>query len=528
MLLQGRTALTIRRIFVSKGENNISPSDKLRLKQITIAISVTLVLALLSWLIYRSGRPELSNEDMPAALERISKPWTGDLDEAIAKRRFIRVLVTYNQTNFFIDQGTPRGIEYDLLKRYETYLNKNQKGKGLKFKLIFTVMPFDRLLSALVEGQGDIVAAGLTITPERLKKVDFTMPYITDVSEILVAAKGTQDITSIQDLSGRKVYVLAGSSYVTHLEKHNRILRAHFLAPIRIVEVDPHLEEEDLLQMINAAIYDFTVTDEHIAELWSKVLENIQVLPNIEINSGGRIAWAVRKNNPRLLASLNEFLQTHRQGTFAGNMLIKRYYENTRWIRNPLKGKAKERIEALKLLFQKYARRYKFDWLKVAALAYQESRLNQDTISHRGAVGIMQILPSTAAGPAIAIADIHTVDNNIHAGTKYLAYLRDTYFDDPEILPENRIDFAMAAYNAGPARINYMRKKAARMGLNANLWFSNVEVAARKFIGREPVQYVSNIYIYYVAYRSAFRVVNRKPETDPFEKQENSILLQSD
>ena len=287
------------------------------------------------------------------------------------------------------------------------------------------------------------------------------------------------------------------------------------------------MEEEDLLQMVNAGIYDLTVVDSHLADVWSKTLTNLIICEKIPINREGEIAWAVRKSNPQLLESLNRFLASHRQGTTTGNMLIRRYYDNTRWIQNPLSGKNQSRLNELRNLFQKYARQYEFDWLKVVALAYQESRLKQDARSHKGAVGIMQLLPSTAAGPAIGIPDITDVENNIHAGVKYLAYLRDTYFNDPDIPPDHRVDFAIAAYNAGPARINRMRKKASTLGLDPNQWFFNVEHAARRFIGREPVRYVTNIYIYYIAYRTAYRVVNRKTSDDLPESSDQKGLLHS-
>ena len=454
-----------------------------------------------------------SEQSSAAAVERISAPWHGDLPEILESRRFIRALVTYNQTNFFIENGTPRGLEYDLLKRYEEFLNRNRKKNELKIKMVFSVLPFDQLLSALADGRGDIVAAGLTITPDRTERVAFSAPYLSDVDEVLVTGPNGGDLVTINDLSLRTIHVMAGSSYATHLKELNLDLQMRFQRPIRIIEADAHLEEEDLLQMVNAGIYDMTVVDSHLAQIWSRVLPDIQVHEELKVSSGGEIAWAVRKENPELLANLNQFFRTHRQGTFAGNMLVRRYYENTRWIQNPLSSKYRNQFDTLKELFQKYARTYGFDWLKIAALAYQESRLDHAARSHRGAVGIMQLLPSTAAGPAIGIPDITDVENNIHAGVKYLAYLRDTYFDDPAIAPEYRIDFAIAAYNAGPTRINQMRIRAEKLGLDPNQWFSNVEQAALRFIGREPVQYVSNIYIYYVAYQTAAQVVDQRSDS---------------
>ena len=136
----------------------------------------------------------------------------------------------------------------------------------------------------------------------------------------------------------------------------------------------------------------------------------------------------------------------------------------------------------------------------LGAMAYQESRLDHSMRSPRGAIGIMQILPSTAADPNVNIADITKLENNIHAGTKYLEFLRSRYFTDPDIDMLNRILFSFAAYNAGPARVAELRKEAEASKLDPNVWFDNVEIIAAKRIGRETVQYTSNIYKYYIAY----------------------------
>ena len=499
------------------------------MKSVSNALRITLariaLLSIAALLLISCSNNEPAERTSGAAVERISEPWKGDLDETTGSRRFLRALVTYNQTNFFIEKGTPRGLEYDLLKHYENFLNRKKKRNELKIKIVFSVLPFEQLLPALAAGHGDIVAAGLTITPERRRGAAFTRPYIDDVDEVVVTHKDSDDLYALEDLSGQKIQVMAGSSYVTHLKAANLKLRNQLRRPIRVVEADANLEEEDLLQMVNAGIYDVTVVDSHLADIWAKVLPNIQVHRSIVINSGGEIAWAVRKESPQLLDSLNRFLESHGQGTYTGNMLIKRYYENTSWIRNPLSTEDQTRLNKLKNLFRKYALRYDFDWLKIVALAYQESRLNQKARSPKGAIGIMQLLPTTAAGSTIGIPDISDVENNIHAGIKYLAYLRDTYFNDPDITPDHRVDFAIAAYNAGPARISRMRRKAETLGLDPNQWFFNVEHAARRFIGREPVRYVSNIYIYYIAYRTAYKVVNQKTGTDRLERGDQNGLL---
>jgi membrane-bound lytic murein transglycosylase MltF len=137
----------------------------------------------------------------------------------------------------------------------------------------------------------------------------------------------------------------------------------------------------------------------------------------------------------------------------------------------------------------------------VAAQGYQESRLDQSARSRAGAIGIMQLLPTTAADPNVGIPDITKAEPNIHAGVKYLDFIRNCYFSDPEMDKFNQTMFAFAAYNAGPARVSKLRDMAAEQGYDPNVWFDNVEVMGSRDIGSETVQYVANILKYYLAYK---------------------------
>lgn len=446
-----------------------------------------------------------------ALMDRVLTRRTDDLSE---KWKTVRVLVSFNKTNFFEAGGQIKGLEAELMRQYEKYLRQ-----GAKINVIFIAQPFKELIPALIDGRGDVAAAGLTITPERQKQVEFTDPYIKNIDEIIVAAQGVTGLEHKTDLSGRKIHVVSGSSYVQHLKELNHQFAQDSLKPIEIVEANENLESEDLMQMVNAGIFELMVVDNHIAKLWSMVLKNVILREDLKIHSGGNIAWAVRKNNPRLLSNLNTFLREHREGTLLGNMLIKRYYEKTKWIQNPLEKAEKKHLKQVGVLFRKYAKMYGFDWLKIAALAYQESRFDQEKKSGRGAVGVMQIKPDTAADPNVNIKDVFKLENNIHAGVKYLAFLRDRYFDDAAIDPNAKVNFTAAAYNAGPARIESLRRKAPEMGLDQNKWFFNVEHVARKEIGTETVQYVANLNKYYIAYKSMGAVwKKRKIEKDKLKK----------
>lgn len=434
----------------------------------------------------------------PGSLTRIESEFTGDLPE-IEKRRLLRILISYSRTNYFVDFGTEHGFEYELLRMYEAHLNTGRR-TGQTIEVVFIPVPLDRLLDDLVSGRGDIAAGGLTITDERKKKVDFAKPYIPNVREVVVAGVDAPPLDDIDGLAGKKVWVRDGSSYSEHLRALSARLEAAGKKPITIVEAPEYLATGDLLEMVNAGVFPYSVADEHVADAWATVLPNIAVCEDVVVNSGGAIAWAVRKNSPKIEASLDGFVGTIKKGTLHGNIFFNRYFKNSKWISNPLSDADQKRLEELRGLFQKYGAMYEFDWLALAATAYQESKLDQSQRNPSGAVGVMQMKPSTAADKNVDVTPISTIENNIHAGTKYLAFLRDRYFSDPAIPVGARLDFTLAAYNAGPARIAQLRKEAAQKGYDPNLWFSNVETIAAARIGRETVTYVANINKYYMAY----------------------------
>jgi len=431
---------------------------------------------------------------------RVDEPFKGDLTQ-IRERRLLRVLVSYSKTNFFFEGVTPRGFEYELLHEYEKFLNRSVVNKYQHTKMVFLPVPFDQLLDTLQEGRGDIAAAGLTVIPEREKQVTFTHPYIPNAHEIVVVNNTVKGIDTINDLASRMVYVRKGSSFVIHLEELNKRFIQKGKSPITIVESDRYLVTEDILELINAGVLDISVADQHVAEAWAQVLPNIVVRKDLQINTGGRIAWAVRKENAELLAHLNTFINKYKKGSLLGNILFKRYYQSSKGIKNPISKREQKKLQNLISLFTHYANRYGFDWLAIAAQAYQESALDHNKRSPAGAIGIMQMLPNTASDKNVNVQDIHLLENNIHAGVKYLHFLRKRYFSSPEIEPASRVNLSWAAYNAGPAKINKIRTIARQRGFDPNKWFFNVEKIAAEVIGRETVDYVSNINKYYVAYR---------------------------
>ncbi|MCW8336322.1 transglycosylase SLT domain-containing protein, partial [Vibrio paucivorans] len=230
-------------------------------------------------------------------------------------------------------------------------------------------------------------------------------------------------------------------------------------------------------------------------------LDNLVVHSNLPLRSDGQIAWAMRKQSPELKEVVDQYLRSARSGTLLGNVIYGKYIDDTRWLKRLLNPNKIARLESLYSIFEHYSGEYAFDPLMMSAQGFQESGLDQSKVSHKGAVGVMQVLPSTAKDPNVNIPNIHKVDNNIHAGVKYMRFIQDRYFSDDDIGSDDQVYFTLAAYNAGPANIRKMRRLAKKHGYDPNVWFKNVEVITRRNIGREPVTYVANINRYYVVYK---------------------------
>jgi membrane-bound lytic murein transglycosylase MltF len=431
------------------------------------------------------------------ALTEILKPWTGDLD-GMAERRMIRVLTTYSKTQYFIDQGTPRGTAYDQGRLLETALNEKLKTGNLKIAFQFIPVSRDDLIPALVEGKGDIVMATLTVTPEREKVVDFTDPWIAGVDEIVVTGPAVPAITSVDDLSGKDVFVRQSSSYFESLTALNERFASEGKPPVKLTPAPEELEDEDLMEMAHAGLVDVLVVDNHKAWFWQRVWPTLKIYPTVTLRRGGQIAWAIRKNSPQLKAALNTFLDANGAESLNARMILRRYLLNTQYVSAAAADASRKRFLALVSLFRKYGSQYSMDWMLMAAQGYQESRLDHRARSRVGAIGVMQVMPAT--GRDLKVGDITKLEPNIHAGIKFMRSIVDRYYANEPMDEVNKVLFAFAAYNAGPGRVRQLRREAAARGLDQNVWFNNVERIASERIGRETVTYVSNIYKYYVTY----------------------------
>jgi membrane-bound lytic murein transglycosylase MltF len=443
----------------------------------------------------------------PRALPTETKPWKGDFDGMIG-RRHIRVLVPYSRTLYYNDKGRERGITADFVRDFEQYINKKHAKELGKRPITVFMVPTtrDELLQDVADGLGDIAAGNLTVTDARKKIVDFVAPADQKpVSEVVVTGPKSPAIATADELSGKTVHVRKASSYYESLIALNERLKQGGKPPVKLVLVPDALEDEDMMEMLNAGLLEAIVVDDWKAQIWAQVLPKIKVNDGAVVRSGGLVGWGIRKDSPKLAAIANEFYANFIKKQNLQVARKREYSSRIKQLKDPTGSAEWKRFEQTLVLFRKYGEKYGFDPLMLAAQGYQESQLNQNAKSHVGAVGVMQLMPAT--GAEMKVGDIKVVEPNIHAGTKYMDQLMTRYFPDAKFSEANRSLFAFAAYNAGPGRIASMRKEAAKRGLDPDKWFNNVEIVTAEKVGIETTTYVRNIFKYYTAYTLALDVL---------------------
>jgi membrane-bound lytic murein transglycosylase MltF len=443
-------------------------------------------------------------EQLTIATDKALQPMTGDLDAMIEKRT-IRILTVFSKTFYFIDKGVQRGAVHDIGRAFVDDLNKKlardkkQKQKHLKVQALFIPVARGDLLPALAAGKGDIVMSNLTVTDERRKLFDFSDPLYKNASEVVVSGPASPVVSSVDELAGKQVFVRKSSSYHESLVALNRRFATEKKPAVIIREVPETLEDEDLIEMVNAGLIPLIIVDKHKADFWKQVFPRIKVNDGIAVRTGGDIAWAIRKQSPQLKAAVDDFVARHAAGTSIGNQILAKYLKSAKYVKDAASESERRKFLELVQYFKKYGDKYDVDWLLMAAQGYQESQLNQAAKSKVGAIGVMQVMPAT--GKELGVGDIRETEANINAGIKYMRWMIDNYFGKEPMTSLDKALFAFASYNAGAGRISQLRKEAAKQGLNPNVWFHNVEYVAAEKIGAETVTYVSNIYKYYIAYK---------------------------
>jgi membrane-bound lytic murein transglycosylase MltF len=444
--------------------------------------------------------PAGAGQTKARTLSLADKKWTGDLD-GMLERRLIRVAVPYSRTLYYNDKGRERGATAENVRDFERWINrKYAKQLGKRPLTVYIVATTrDELIGDVASGVVDIAAGNLTVTEDRLEHVDFVAPADQKGVSELVISRASAPVATAEDLSGKTVHVRPSSSYFTSLEALNARLKQAGKAPVKLHVVPDELEDEDMMEMLNASLIEYIVVDDWKARMWAQVLPNIKVNDGAVLRAGGRIGWAVRKGSAKLEAELLAFNKEYlvKQGVSAYR--LKQHMARVKQIRNNAEDAEYRKFVGTLELFEKYGEKYGFDPIMLAAQGYQESQLNQNAKSHVGAIGVMQIMPAT--GAELKVGDITRIEPNIHGGAKYMDKLMTQYFKDAKFTEANRPLFAFASYNAGPGNISRMRKEAEKRGLNPDKWFNNVELVTSEKIGLETTTYVRNIYKYYVSYK---------------------------
>jgi membrane-bound lytic murein transglycosylase MltF len=475
---------------------------KLTIGRLTFGIAASLVLAS-SALGQSSGlsQPKAMSKQAVRQLEISNKPWTGDFDQML-ERRVIRVLVPYSRSLYFNDKGHERGITADTVRDFERWINKKYAKTLGKRSLTIVIIPTTRnkLLPDVAKGMGDIAAANLTVTEDRLKVVDFASPAdYPATKELVVTGPKSPTIAITDDLSGKTVHVRKASSYYESLEVLNGRFQKDGKPKVTMALVPDALEDEDMMEMLSAGLLEVIIVDDWKAKMWAQILPKIKVNERIAVREGGKIGWAIRKGSSKLEEEILGFYRGYLKKEGVAAYRLKQYMSRIKQIKDPTATAEWKRFEETVALFEKYGQKYNFDPLMLAAQGYQESQLDQNKKSRVGAIGVMQVMPAT--GSALKVGDIRVIEPNIHAGAKYMDQLMTRYFSDANFTENNRTLFAFASYNCGPGNVSKMRKEAAKRGLDPDMWFNNVEIVTAQKIGMETTTYVRNIYKYYVAYK---------------------------
>ncbi|HET9752321.1 MAG TPA: transporter substrate-binding domain-containing protein [Myxococcales bacterium] len=419
----------------------------------------------------------------------------------IVSSGYIRVLTRNNDTSFFIYRGHRMGFDYELGKKLAQRL-------GIRVDMIVTQGWAD-MVPALLRGEGDVIAAEVSVTEERKGQVLFARPW-GRTREVVVWRAGTPPIASAEDLSGKQVHVRRGSTYYETLTALNQVLRAADKKEVAIEPVPEDEETDSVLEAVSKGEIAYTVADELLAGIHTGTWDNLVVGP--ALGAGRDLAWAVRPGDVALRRAVDGlFRDLRRKPDF--NVLKKKYFQAERSLRkergDELYASETGTLSPWDPLLRKHAEEHGFDWRLVAAQVYQESRFDPARRSWVGAQGLFQIMPATARG--LGIRDPRDPEQSIRGGLDYMQQLCEHYGDVPD--PVERYRFALAAYNTGLGHVDDARLLARRERKDATRWrqvapylllLSDRRVASRTRFGfcrgNEPVDYVRHIDERYAGY----------------------------
>lgn len=417
-------------------------------------------------------------------------------------------------TSYYVAKGQPRGFEYELLKWFCKDHNLILETRVIK--------DYDHIIDSLVVGKGDLAAANLMVTGARLERVSFSPP-ILKTRQVLVQRmpenykrltkkqREARLVTDGLDLSGKTIYVHKGSSFyerILNYSKENGI-------DLTLIEADPAYVPEKLIEMVSNGEIDFTITDENVAKIHSKALDNLYIKTPLSLNQ--KIGWAVNKNAFELQNQLKVWLEKNQKST-KFNIIYNKYFKQgggtkTGYIRN-YKSITNGQLTEMDILLKNYAETIDWDWRLLAALINKESKFNPYVESPFGAIGLMQVLPTTAERFGVSKEELKIPEKNLQAGTRFLGWL-EKYWDRKLTDSTDEIKFILASYNAGLGHVIDARNLADKYGANPDSWedvsFYLLKKSERKYYtdpvvksgycrGHEPVNYVIKILEYYQLY----------------------------
>src|SRR5215472_4991965 len=369
--------------------------DPMRLKLIAVALLISFSPAALD-----------AEQSRPVAATQIEaringERWSGDLD-VIAKRRILRILVVPTALGFYFNGSQMQGAMYELGRELEKELNKKLKTGNLTIAAVFIPVAREEMISKLAAGYGDLAATLIAPREAQGTQVDYTAPLVPNAAGVVVTGPAAPPLAKLDDLSSHEVYVHENTIVWDKLVELNGQLSKIGKEPIKLMPADHNLLDDDIAQMVNAGLVPATVMYDKIADAWVKVLPNLKVRQDIVLGTAP-LCWAVQPNTPQLKAAVDDFIKTHSLGTAYGNAIARRYLKETKWVLDATSREDLKRFDEMVKLFRQYGNEYSFPYLLLAAQAYQESGLKQDLRSPLGAVGVMQIKPSTAAANPIGI-----------------------------------------------------------------------------------------------------------------------------
>lgn len=383
-----------------------------------------------------------------------------DFDEIKDKGKLIAI-TQYNSTDYFIYRGEPMGYQFELLQELADYLN-------LKFEVIVK-NDLDENFKLLEKGSCDLIAINLTVNKPRDQKYSFTKPF-SQTRQVLVQRKSTTNNKVIRnqiELGGKTIYVRKRSAYVHRLNN----LSEEIGTDITIVEIGEH-EDEQLIKMVASGEIDYTVCDEHVARVAKKFFHNIDIETPVSFPQS--LAWAVRKDSPILLDTINSWIENFKEGKIFSSIYDK-YYNNhyiPRIIKSDFFANTSGKVSVYDNWIKEHSRNIDWDWRLLASLIYQESRFKPDAQSWAGAFGLMQLMPRTAEFFGVSI--MSSPKEQIAAGVNFIKWLDDR-FEDHIMDKEERVKFILASYNAGYGHVSDARKLAKKFGMDPNKWDNNVD-----------------------------------------------------